>query len=145
MMKQALLATAFAVGLTAVAAAQAAPSPVAPPAPMDAAAPPPPAGDLPPAPGDMPPPPPGRGPHPGDHRGPPPPPPPPMTKGVEIRMGRDTGIRIECGDEPMAACLAAARPLTDKIPNLTMPPAPPAPPAPPLAPAPDDMPVPPAN
>jgi len=142
MIKQALLATAFAVGLTSFAAAQAAPSPAAaPPAPVDVAAPPPPAGDMPPAPGDMPLPPPGRGPHPGDHRGPPSP--PPLSKGVEIRMGRDTGIRIECGDEPMAACLAAAKPLTDKIPNLTMPPAPPA--LPTAAPLPGDMPAPPAN
>lgn len=141
MIKQALLATAFAVGLTSFAAAQAAPSPAAPPAPIDAAAPPPPAGDMPPAPGNMPPPPPRKGPHPGDHRGPPPP--PPLSKGVEIRMGRDTGIRIECGDEPMAACLAAAKPLTDKIPNLTMPPAPTA--LPTAAPMPDDMPAPAAN
>lgn len=121
MIKQALLTTAFAVGLTSFAFAQEAPAPMAAPTPMHAAAPPLPLGDdMAPMRGDMPPPPPGKGPRPSDHRGPPPPPP---IKGVEIRMGRDTGIRINCGDEPMADCLAAAKPLTDKIPNLVAPPA----------------------
>ena len=133
MMKQALLATAFAVGLTSFASAQDARAPAPPPAPMGATAPAP-GGDMPPAPGDMPPPPPGAGPRPGEHRGPPPP--PPMGKGVEIRMGRDAGIRINCGDEAMEACLAAASPLTDKIPNLTMQPP---------RPAGDEMPAPTAN
>ena len=39
-------------------------------------------------------------------------------------MSEDAGIRITCGDEPMAACLAAAKPLTDKIPNHVVAPAP---------------------
>ncbi|WP_061933119.1 hypothetical protein [Aureimonas sp. AU22] len=125
MIKTALLATAFAVGLTSFAAAQSAPSPNTPPPPA-ASAMPGPDGDARPLPGDRPPPPPpGEGRRPGDHRGPPPP--PPMGKGVEIKLGRDAGIRINCGDEPMEACLAAAKPLTDRIPDLTLPPAPPAP------------------
>ena len=138
MLKPTLVAAALAIGLTSYASAQSAPAPLAP----AGVAAPAPGADRPPAPGDVPPPPPGpgMGPRPGDHRGPPPP--PPIGKGVEIRMGRDAGIRIECGDEPMQACLAAAKPLTDKIPQLTMPPAPPAPLAPP---APGEMPTPPAN
>ena len=116
MIKHVMLAAAFAVGLTSLAAAQAAPSPDAPPAPADQA-PLPPGGDMPSPHGDMPPPPPGRGPHPEGYRRPP----PPMTKGIEIRMGKDAGFTIECGDEPMAACLTAAKPLTDKIPDLVMP------------------------
>ncbi|WP_139224589.1 hypothetical protein [Aureimonas phyllosphaerae] len=125
MIKSALLATAFAVGLTSFAAAQSAPSPDAPPPQPAAAAMPGPDGNARPAPADLPPPPPpGEAPRPGDHRGPPPP--PPMGKGVEIRLGRDAGIRINCGDEPMDACIAAAKPLTDRIPDLTLPPAPPA-------------------
>ena len=131
MMKHALLATAFAVGLTSLAAAQPAPPPApgGANAPMDQAAPPPPpGGEMAPMPGDMPPPPPGKGPRPDGRRGPPAP--PPMMKGIDIRMGRDTGIRIECGDEALRACLEAAKPILDKLPNLTMPPAPLAPMAP---------------
>ncbi len=60
---------------------------------------------------------------------------PPMGKGVEIRLGRDAGIRVTCGDEPMAACLAAAKPLTDRIPDMSVPPAPPAPLGAPIPPA----------
>ncbi|WP_062118535.1 hypothetical protein [Aureimonas sp. AU40] len=138
MMKQALLATALAVGLTSFASAQTAPPPppAAPPAPMAAPGAAPPPADMRPAPGDLappPPPPPGQGPQ-GHRRGPPPP--PPLAKGVDIRMGRDAGVRIECGDEPMDRCLAAAKPLTDRLAN------PPAPPAPPM---PGDAPTPPAN
>ncbi len=135
MIKSALLATALAVGLTSFASAQTAPKPNAPPPPpLAAAAMPGPGGDARPAPGDMPPPPPpGEAPRPGDHRGPPPP--PPMGKGVEIRLGRDAGIRVTCGDEPMAACLAAAKPLTDRIPDMSVPPAPPAPLGAPIPPA----------
>lgn len=139
MIKQALLATAFAVGLTSWAAAQQpVPRPAAPPAATDADAPPPPPAMAkgPRAPGDMPPPPPGAGPDPRGPHAPPPPPPPPLVKGVELRMGPDMGLRIECGDEPIDACLAAAKPLIDKVPNLTPPPAPrpgDAPPPPPGA------------
>ncbi|MBB3952706.1 hypothetical protein [Aureimonas jatrophae] len=128
MLKSALLASALAVGLTSFASAQATPAPNAPPpqAAAAAAAMPGPGGDARPMPGDRPPPPPpGEGPRPGDHRGPPPP--PPMGKGVEIRLGRDAGIRINCGDEPMDACIAAAKPLTDRIPDMTLPSAPTAP------------------
>ncbi|WP_156417922.1 hypothetical protein [Aureimonas sp. AU4] len=126
MIKSALLATAFAVGLTSFAAAQAAPSRDTPPPPAAAGAMPGPGADARPAPGDMPPPPPpGEGPRDVDHRGPPPP--PPMGKGIELRLGRDAGIRINCGDEPMEACIAAAKPLTDRIPDLAVPPAPPGP------------------
>lgn len=48
------------------------------------------------------------------------PPPPPPRKGVDLRLGRDMGLRIDCGDEPMERCLAAAKPLLDKVPNLTI-------------------------
>lgn len=140
MLKPALLATALAVGLSSFAAAQATSTPGAPPPPAAAAAAMPgPGGDARPMPGDMPPPPPpGGGPRPGDHRGPPPPP-PPMGKGVEIRLGRDAGIRINCGDETMQACIAAAKPLTDRIADLKLPAAPQAPVTG------DDLPAPAAN
>ncbi|KTR03110.1 hypothetical protein NS365_19705 [Aureimonas ureilytica] len=54
--------------------------------------------------------------------------------GVELRMGPEMGLLIECGEEPIDACLAAAKPLIDKVPNLMAPPAPrpgDAPPPPP--------------
>ena len=56
-------------------------------------------------------------------------PPPPPPTGFDIRMGKDMGLRVSCGDEPIAACIAAAKPLLDQI-GTMMPPRPDAPPPP---------------
>jgi hypothetical protein len=39
-----------------------------------------------------------------------------LDKGIELKMGRGgASVRIECGDEPMADCLAAAGPMLEKL------------------------------
>jgi len=58
-------------------------------------------------------------------------PPRPPTKGFDLRMGKDNGLRVTCGDEPIEVCIAAAAPLIDRVSGMTPPPPPPAaPPAP---------------
>ncbi|MBB3935775.1 hypothetical protein [Aureimonas phyllosphaerae] len=44
-------------------------------------------------------------------RGPPPPPPP--RAGFEISLGGGQTIRVDCGDEPFASCIEAAKPIID--------------------------------
>lgn len=76
---------------------------------QDAPPPPPPAGTGQPAPdmgpGTTPPPPPGP-----RHHGP-----KPVETGFDIRMGDDNGLKVECGDQPLAECIAAAQPLIDRL------------------------------
>ncbi|WP_217846796.1 hypothetical protein [Paracoccus marcusii] len=80
---------------------------------------PPPAGDAPPPPpapmaqdGDMPPPAPhmmgGRMGH-GEPKSP--------QAGFHIQTGDETGLKVECGDLPMAECIQAAQPLIDMTSN----------------------------
>lgn len=44
------------------------------------------------------------------------------TKGFEIRMGGGAGLRVNCGDEPIQACVDAAAPLIDRLSGATPPP-----------------------
>ncbi|WP_182085501.1 hypothetical protein [Aureimonas sp. ME7] len=53
---------------------------------------------------------------PGLHRGPPPPPPP--RAGFEIRLGPGQSIRVDCGDEDIAQCVDAAKPIIDAARDL---------------------------
>lgn len=88
-----------------------------------------------PAPPPAPPPPP--------ERNAPPPPPPPhggpkgpmeMGKSFDLRLDRGQGLRVNCGDEPLKACIDASMPLLDKLRDAPPPPPPPPgsmPPAPP--------------
>lgn len=76
--------------------------------------------------------------------------PPDLMKGFDLRMGRDAGLLVECGDETMSDCVAAVRPLIDQLtgtPSASddMPPPPPpgAPPPPGDAPVPGVTPPPP--
>lgn len=68
---------------------------------------------------DNPPPPPKPGvehaPPPGRGDGPPPPPPRPNDNaGFDVRLGRGAGLRVDCGKDPIKACVDAAMPLIDK-------------------------------
>ena len=38
-----------------------------------------------------------------------------MGKGFHLRMGPGMGLRVNCGDEPMQACLDAVMPLVDRL------------------------------
>ncbi|RFC64191.1 hypothetical protein DYI37_07525 [Fulvimarina endophytica] len=53
-------------------------------------------------------------------------PPPPPRAGFDIRMGKDMGMRVDCGDQPMAECVEPLRPYIDRV--LEMEPAAPPPP-----------------
>lgn len=55
---------------------------------------------------------------------PPPAPPPggpghhgpkPEGAGFDIRMGDDLGLKVDCGEEPLVACIEAAQPLIDRF------------------------------
>ncbi len=35
--------------------------------------------------------------------------------GFDIRMGDDMGLKVECGDQPLAECITAAQPLIDRL------------------------------
>jgi hypothetical protein len=91
------------VGIMAAACAQAAAQdqPAPPPPPPEAAAPPHAAGGGPH----------GRGPHDrgprGWHQ---------AGKGFELDFGRGAGLKVDCGDEPIKACIDAAKVLIDKFP-----------------------------
>ncbi len=58
------------------------------------------------------------------------PPPPPV--GYDFRMGKGLGLRVTCGNEPIAKCVEATKPLIDKL-GAMMPSGPDAPPPPPPA------------
>jgi hypothetical protein len=45
----------------------------------------------------------------------PPPPPPPPAKGFELRMGPGQSLKVNCGDEPIKACINAAKPLLNRL------------------------------
>jgi hypothetical protein len=69
-----------------------------------------------------------------------------MAKGFDLRLDRGRGLRVNCGDEPLKACLDAAMPLLDRLGDNPPPPAGAAPPPPPGAmppPPPGGMPPPP--
>jgi hypothetical protein len=36
-------------------------------------------------------------------------------KGFDLRLEGDRRLRVSCGDEPMAACVEAVRPLLDRL------------------------------
>lgn len=54
----------------------------------------------------------------------------PMREGAsfDLRLGRGMGLRVDCGPQPIAACINAAQPLIDQM--KAMPDAPPPPPPP---------------
>lgn len=76
---------------------------------QDAPPPPPPGGQPTPemGPGTTPPPPPHGGP--AHHE------PIPAKTGFEVRMGDDTGLKVDCGDQRLAECITAAQPLIDRV------------------------------
>ena len=40
---------------------------------------------------------------------------PPVQASFDLKMGKDHGLRVGCGDEPMQACIEAAQPLMDRL------------------------------
>ena len=41
------------------------------------------------------------------------------SKGLVLEMGDDRSLRVSCGEETIAECLEAVRPLIDQLPSLT--------------------------
>lgn len=41
------------------------------------------------------------------------------SKGFVLEMGDDRSLRVSCGEETIAECLEAVRPLIDQLPALT--------------------------
>lgn len=41
------------------------------------------------------------------------------SKGFVLEMGDDRSLRVSCGDETIAECFEAVRPLIDQLPSLT--------------------------
>ena len=45
--------------------------------------------------------------------------------GFDMRMGKDNGLKVECGDMALTECISAAQPLIDQMSSTTPPPPPP--------------------